>query len=342
MAEEQNSQVVEKPAAAAPAVPDIDVLLPTIPELKELFGEPPAKEGHPEQKKPTEAPVTEPGAQELASEVEIPEGLKPEEEKPPEEPKSEELSESVQKRIDKLTAQRKTAEEKAKSLETELAELKSKYQAPPPIQPTRADPLADIESDKDLDAKIEHIQSAKDWCLRHLNGGNISDGNGGEKWLEAGEVADTLANADRMLTQDVPKRRVFLAERTRHDAVAKREYPALFKEGTEPYKTMHEWFKVFPECRKFSDIKLIIGDALVGQQIRVNREKARSSNGNAPSRLQAQPLAPPAPAASPRVPQNKALSGKELQEAFANDPRAALDSFVDSLIDGGRSGAAKR
>ena len=340
MAEEQTSQTIEKPANAAPVEPNIDNLLPNIPAFKELFTEETPKAVGPEQKD-SAAPAPEPGAQETVPlEDVIPEGLKPEGEKPLEEGKKEEsLSESVQKRIDKLTAQRKTAEERAQALESELSELKSKYQAPPPIQPTAADPLADIESKIALETKVKHIQEAKDWCLRHRNGGEVSDGKGGKIWLDEATVTETYANAERMLSVEAPKKAKFLSDKEIYDAEARREYPALFKKGTEPQKIYDQWCTVFPEARRYADLALIVGDALVGQQIRLNRAKTR--NGHSPS-AQAPPLAPPAPAASPRVPQTNALSGQALRDAFAQDPRAALDSFVDSLIDGGAAQRAAK
>lgn len=338
MAEEnQTSQVVEKPAQSAPVEPDIDDLLPNIPAFSELFAEP----GQPEQKPTEAAPSQEPGAAETVSELEIPEGLKPEEQKPEPEPKKEDvLSESVQKRIDKLTAQRKTAEERAASLEAELNEVKSKFSAPPAIAPSAASPLADIETETDLAAKINHIQEAKSWCITHLDGGEIGDGKGGSQWLDGNAVKAILANAELMLSRHVPERKEFIANKRTFDAEASREYPALFKEGTEPNKTYKQWLTVFPECRRYPDIALIIGDALVGQKIRFDRAKAR--NGKVPTATH--PLAPPAPAASPRVPQTRSPSGQQLAEAFAADPNAALNSFVDSLIEGAATqrAAAKR
>lgn len=331
MAEEtQTSQTVENPVKDAPAEPDIDSLLPTIPGLKDLFEE---KPGTPEQPQ-TEAPAKEPGAPETAAEVEIPEGLKPEEEKPPEpEPKKEELSDKVQKRIDELTAKRKTAEEHAASLEKELTDLKSKFQAPPPVAPTPANPLADIESEPDLAARTNHILEAKSWAIQNLDGGQVADGKGGTQWIDGPTVKAILANAETMLSKHIPERRDFIANKKVFDNEARRNYPALFKEGTEAYNTYQQWQKVFPECRRYPDLALIVGDALVGQSIRVNRAKAQNGNGRVPPANQT-PLAAPAPAASPRVPQSRALSGEALQAAFAADPQAALNNFVDSLIDG--------
>lgn len=336
MAEEtQTSQAVENPVKDAPVEPDIDSLLPTIPALKELFTEP----GTPEQKEEKGAPATEPGAPESVAEFEIPEGLKPEEEKPPEEPKKEELSDKVQKRIDELTARRKTAEERVTSLEAELTDLKTKFQAPSPVAPTPASPLADIETDSDLAARTNHILEAKSWAIQNLDGGQVADGKGGTQWIDGPTVKSILANAETMLSKHIPERREFIANKKVWDAEARREYPALFKEGTEPYKVFQTWMNVFPECRKFPDTAIIIGDALVGKQIRENRAKAR--NGKLPPSNQ-HPLAAPAPHASPRVPQSKALSGEALQAAFAANPDAALTNFVDSLIDGAAAQRARQ
>lgn len=338
MAEEtQTSQAVENPVKDAPVPePNIDSLLPTIPELKELFSEP----GTPEQKDDKGTPATEPGAPESVNEFEIPEGLKPEEEKPPEEPKKEEFSDKVQKRIDELTAKRKTAEERVASLEAELTDLKSKSQALPPVAPTPANPLADIETETQLAERTNHILEAKSWAIQNLDGGQVADGKGGTQWIDGPTVKSILANAETMLAKHLPAQKDFIANKKVWDAEAKREYPALFKEGTEPNKVFQTWMKVFPECRRFPDTAIIIGDALVGKQIRENRAKARNGNGKLPSNQH--PLSAPAPAASPRVPQSKALSGEALQAAFAANPDAALTSFVDGLIDGAAAQRARQ
>jgi hypothetical protein len=333
MAEEKDiSQTVAQPVQDAPVqVPDIDSLLPNIPELAAVFSEP----AQPEQQQ-KEAPVTEPGAPETVTEAQIPEGLKPEEETPQPEPKKDE-PDKVQKRIDELTARRKAAEERASALETELSDLKSKYQAPPPLAPTPANPLSDIDSETELATRTNRILEAKSWCIENLDGGQVADGKGGTQWLDGPAVKSILANAEMMLAKFIPQRREFLSNKKVFVSQARREYPALYKEGTDAYQTRLTWLKALPECANFPDMDLIIGDAIVGQKIRFDRIKARSANGKSlPSNL---PLAAPAPAASPRVPQSKALSGEALVAAFASDPSGALDNFVGSLLD---SAAAQR
>ena len=187
---------------------------------------------------------------------------------------------------------------------------------------------------------MKHIQEARQWCIQNQDGGQVSDGNGGTKWIDGPTVKAIWANAENMLTIHLPKRREFLAAKKVFDSDARREYPALYKEGTEAYITRMTWLKALPEARNYPDLDLIIGDAIVGQKIRIDRAKARNGNGKIPANQT--PLAAPAPAASPRVPQTKALSGEALQAAFAANPEGALNSFVDSLIDGAAAQRARQ
>jgi len=338
------SQERDKPATPAPVEPDIDSLLPNIPELGNLFAsEQPGtapEQPKPAETPPKEAPQPEPGAPEtVPEEVTIPEGLKPEEEQPPEPEKKDEPTDKVQKRIDELTAKRKAAEEKAVSLETELADLKAKFSAPPPLAPGKDSPLSDVLTIADLIAKKAHIEEAKKWAFQNLDGGQVSDGKGGTQWLDGAQVKSIYATADEMLNKHIPERADWIKNKAEFDKEARRNYPAIFKEGTEPNKEYRGWLTQFPECQRYSDIALIFGDALVGRQIRLSRSKGQSANGNSHIPQGQQPLAAPAPAASPRVPQNKTLSGEALSAAFKVDPSAALDNFVGGLLD---SAAAQR
>jgi hypothetical protein len=95
------------------------------------------------------------------------------------------------------------------------------------------------------------------------------------------------------------------------------------------------WLTVFPECRKYPDIALIIGDAIMGRKVRLAKA-AQKGNGQTP------PLATPQPAAAPRVPKSRALSGEELSAIATDSSGKALDRFVDGLIAGGAEARAQR
>jgi hypothetical protein len=330
MAEAPNqTPPVESTLSESPE-PDIDSLLSKIPGLKDVFGE--SGEATPEAKEPSPEAATTEVVEEIQLDPALPiEEPEPEVEEPKQEPDEEpKFSENVQKRIDKLTAARRTAEEKATALETELNDLKAKFQAPPPVQPTPQNPLVNVNTTDELLRRRDLSRTAKSWAIQHLDGGEIELDNGEKKFLTGDEVKLLLSRAEDMLDTHLPQRANFLAQKQEWDNRAKSAYPNLSKPGHKDNQEYQAWLKAAPEIQRFPDIALIIGDAMLGRQLRLQREAAaqksgKSSNGNLP-------LSAPAPAAAPRVPRNRALSGAELS-AIATDPQGgALDQFVNQLI----------
>src|SRR4029077_12293574 len=130
MAEEITTPKTQTPQPAAVKTelpePDLDALLAVTPQFAELFGEGKKESGSTE---PTKEPVQD-VVEEAEPRVELPEAL-PVEEEPavPEQESTEEPKEpdAVQKRIDQITAQKKSAEEKAAKLEAELTDLQAKF-----------------------------------------------------------------------------------------------------------------------------------------------------------------------------------------------------------------------
>jgi hypothetical protein len=327
--------------------PDLDALLGKIPQFKGAFGPPPTAASGidtPEQSAPPTE--TEEGTPPVPDEI----GLPPaepieepetapagsEEEPAPEAEPKFELPESVQKRIDQLTAKRKAAEEQVATLVAENAALKAKAVTVPPVMPTPASPLADIETHDALAAKLALAQQAKTWAIENLEGGEVDLGDGKLQYIDGAHVRKLLAKAEQLLTVDGPQRSRYITDKGQFDAEARRDYPSLFKAGTPEQIEYNTWLTVFPECRKYADIALIVGDAIVGRTLRLAKRQKGQQKGNG----QSPPLATPAPSGAPRVAKPRTLSSEELS-AIATDPSGkALDKFVDQLIEGGRQAQA--
>jgi hypothetical protein len=330
MAEEITTPKTQTPQPA-PLLPepDLDALLAATPQFAELFGEGKKESGRTE---PTKEPVQD-AVEEPEPQVDLPEALPVEEEPevPEQESTEEEVREpdAVQKRIDQLTARSKTAEEKAAKLEAELTELQAKFKAPPPAAPTPANPLASIETIDELQKRYELAQTAKDWAIQNLDGGEVDLGEGKSTLMDGQQVKALYARADKMLTKWIPHQVQFLQAKADFDRQAQKSYPQLFKAGSNEQAEYHEWLRLAPEVRKFPDVALIVGDAMAGRAMRMSKTKAGQKNSNG----QTPPLAKSTPAASPRVPKSRALSGAELT-AIASDPHGnTLDRFVSQLID---------
>lgn len=322
--------------------PDLDKLLAATPQLAALFGEE-KKSGKTE---PTKEPVQNaveapPEQEEESQQIELPEALPLEEpEQPAEESKEEEPKpehDAIQKRIDELTAKRKTAEEKAARLEAEIADLKIKLAAPPRVAPTATSPLANVNSLGELQERHKKAQLAQSWASRHLmEGAEIPNDDGTTQILSAQQVQEIWARAQEMLTQHIPARVSYLNEKAAYDKEAQVFYPNLFKVGSREQLEYNTWLQTVPQLAVSSDAALIMGDYMVGRAIREGKKKSQA-NG----KVQVPSLSKSAPAAAPKVPQERALSRTDLTQ-IATDPQSGMfDKFVSQLITDHRAKRSK-
>jgi hypothetical protein len=249
----------------------------------------------------------------------------------------EEVSANVQKRIDRLVAQKHEALEKASGLESKVSELEARLAKLPALGPTPENPLASVDSMAELEKRLIDAKRVKSWALENLDGGQVQNKEGeGTTYLDGSQVKKLLSMSEELITTYIPDRARYLNARTDYEQQARSYYPDLYKPNTEANLTLANWIRVFPEVLRFPDFQLIIADALVGQKIRFNRLKA-ASNGNskaAPTNVSPKTptLAAPSPSAGARVPQKSVLS-KDLLNRIATD-RSALDIFSESLIQG--------
>jgi len=171
------------------------------------------------------------------------------------------------KRIDKITAKRREAEERAEQLETEISDLRAKFDAAPPITlaPTPADPLADVESPEALEERISIAKKVRKWALENLEGGTVTNAQGEEVYHEPAQVRQYLANADEMLTEHAPKRREWLTQRQAVLPEARTAYPALFQTGSPEQAMYRETLKAYPALKNMPNLEMVIGDAIEGQ-----------------------------------------------------------------------------
>ena len=167
--------------------------------------------------------------------------------------------EKIQRRIDKLTAARKSAEEKATALAAEAEEARAKvaeYEAQlneaarPVLSPTADNPLADVDTQDALDAKIKSAQEVRRWALRNTDGATVKRPDGTEVYLDADQVKDYLIKSDDVLTLHAPARQQWLAQRQPALEAAKSLFPDIFKKGTQMHQAFTATVKQAPELLK--------------------------------------------------------------------------------------------
>ena len=230
-----------------------------------------------------------------------------------EEPAGEEVTkDKVQRRIDKLVAKQREAEEKAQAASAELEQLRSakadleaqlNQTSRPVLTPTADNPLADVDSDEALQQRIQNAQAVRRWALQNTDGATIKQPDGTEKFIEAAEVKDYLVKADDILTIHVPARKEWLAQREPAVQAAKNMFPDIFKEGTALNQAYKATIKQAPDLLKIPQHEYWIGLALYGEQALMAKQQTEAAKDKAKKTVSAKKektVTPVQPVSAPR------------------------------------------
>lgn len=207
---------------------------------------------------------------------------------------------NVQKRINKLTAQKKAAAEEAASVKSQyeeaqkrLAELESQVNeaSRPILQPSAENPLADVDTAEALDAKIKSAQEVRRWALRNTDGASVRKPDGSEVYVDSDEVKNYLIRADDVLTVHGPARREWLAQRQPAVEAAKNLFPDIFKKGSTLNQAYQATVKQAPELLKLPQVEYWVGLALYGEQQLAAKQAASNAKAAASKKVSSNKIA---------------------------------------------------
>ena len=269
--------------------------------------------------------------EEPATEADLDEEPEDSEDTAAEEPAGEEVTkDKVQRRIDKLVAKQREAEEKAQAATSELEQLRTakadleaqlNQTSRPVLSPTADNPLADVDSDEALQQRIQNAQAVRRWALQNTDGATIKQPDGSEKYIEPAEVKDYLVKADDILTIHVPARKEWLAQREPAVQAAKQTFPDIFKEGTPLNQAYKATIKTAPDLLKIPQHEYWIGLALYGEQALMAKQQTEAAKEKAKKSVSAKKEKPPTPA----KPVSAARSANQ-----KGSPTAAKQRFFES------------
>jgi len=239
-----------------------------------------------------------------------------------EEPTDEEATnEKLKRRNAKLNAKAKEAKRMARELRDEKERLEAELAKRGEIRitPTDEDPLADLDTPEELEAKVSAAKKIRTWARQNPDGATIRENDGSERYLDRSEVAAYLARAETLLEDHAPTRREYLSARGAIMPEAKQSYPNLFKAGTQEHAILVDTLSRVPALKKLPNYEMIVGDAIAGMRLR--QERASKSNGaEAPKLSTKSRIAPPVPkTGTGRPPQSSSRSRSD-----------AFDKVIDS------------
>jgi hypothetical protein len=267
----------------------------------------------------------------------------PDDEDPDEEPVEAEPAavRKLTKRVDKLTARAKSAEEQANTLQAELAAARDALtKAQPIVLQDAADPLGDVTTADALESRLAAantvLDNVPDLIAKADMEGEVEVpmGDGSTRKFTKQELQDRLRVARQILKAE-PARRNYLAQRENFQHEARQVYPELFQEDAPARKMMLTTLQAYPGIAKLPNLELIIGDAIRGQALRFQQAEAMAKKSAA-----AKPKAPAAPAKTAVAPKVVSPSAAPKTKSKA-DPlevlkksgnRDAAENFVASLF----------
>jgi hypothetical protein len=252
--------------------------------------------------------------------------------------------EKVQRRIDKLTAARKSAEEKATALAAEAEEAKAKvaeYEAQlneaarPVLSPTADNPLADVDTQDALDAKIKSAQEVRRWALRNTDGATVKRPDGTEVYLDSDQVKDYLLKSDDVISIHGPARQQWLAQRQPALESAKSLFPDIFKKGTQMHAAFTATVKQAPELLKLPQAEYWVGLALLGEQTLMAKQGAQAAKAKAAQKVSSSKEIAKTPTPANPVSATKSSTstkGNKALRALTGDSMDDIESFVANAL----------
>ncbi len=196
-----------------------------------------------------------------------------------EEDEQERLPKSVkklQKRVSRLTARMKTAEEERDAERQKAADLQTKLEAAQAVvlQPGPSNPLSDLKTETDVQKRVEDLKAAKRFYIANLDGTTIEIEGKEPVELTASDVRKRIADIDDILQEHAPARLGYLRQNALADADAKKAYPELYKSTSEDAIIASNFLRVCPEIMRLPNYQLIVGDAIRGMKDRLKAARA--------------------------------------------------------------------
>jgi len=223
----------------------------------------------------------------------------------------------VDKRISKLTAQRKEAEERSKQLESELETLK-RNQANPRND---ANPYGKFDSEDKIHAEYERQREIRLFCERYPDG-YYEDG---KEPISKDQIAKAKVTALRAIEDQLPQQLDYVNKTKAFKGLARKEFPWLDNATDKRAIMAKKFVEAVPEIKRFPDYEVYAAH-LANGMVSYQQQKNAVKQGITAQRVPVQPTASFSP---PPATAQKANAG-EAQKAEQRYRRSAsLDDLSE-------------
>jgi hypothetical protein len=287
---------------------------------------------------PAEQPPEQPPEQEAEQPPEQPPEQEDEDEQTPE---GEQAPDKRQKRINRLTRQKRELEEEVKAYRQAIEQQQQGGGPQPHPVPSANQRLAHISDEYTLNSEIAKATQIMEWCDANADGLTTEGPDGTERYHEPAQVNKWRREAEKVVL-DAPQRRdeirLFTVARTQYDQIAQQVWPELFDKSTPEHQAAAQLLAQYPNIRSSPQANYAAGLVIEGVRSLITR--LNTANGQQPApqhrdideRAFTTPRVPIAPH-SPEPPSREARpsSQKVLNQALdklQNDPDGSAESLA--------------
>lgn len=217
-----------------------------------------------------------------------------------------EVPKGVKKRLAKLTALRKEAEEKAQKLEEELESLR-RLQAVPKSK----NPFSGLDSEDKLQAEFERQRNIRLFCERYPDG--FYDSDNPQEHVSKEEIAKAKVVALRAIEEHLPQQAQFVVARKQYKSQAAKEFPWLKDPSDKRTSIAKRFIEAVPEIKRFPDYEIYAAQLALGMSSYQHQKKNANRTGFQREQV---PVQPTTMSSAPRPAKMDEKSAKETYERF--------------------------
>lgn len=220
----------------------------------------------------------------------------------------------VIKRISKLTAQRKEAEERANKLDEELQSLKRQQAAPKSTN----NPFGNLESEDKIEAEYERQKEIRMFCERYPDG-YYEDG---KEPIDKEQIAKAKVNALRAMEDFLPKQMDYVEKSKAFKVAARKEFPWLNDPSDKRAIMAKRFVEAVPEVTRFPDYEIYAAHLASGMVSYHQQKHSARTGGQIQQKVPVQPTnssLPPPQAKGPDVAKAKLAESRYRQSSSLDD-----------------------
>lgn len=220
------------------------------------------------------------------------------------------LPKGVKKRIDKLVAKRREAEQEVERMKSELERLEREAKKPAQTREIRKNPYATLESGEAINAEAERAKQIRRWCEMNPDGGVVTNADGTQTEYSAEQVRKIKVRAMDALEEHLPAQLAYINNFQQVEQIATKEYPWWKDKSSKERQIAEAFLQHFPEITRFPDYKMVLGDYIRGVKA---RDASSGKETASAQRIPSQPKTTGMPVSQPA---NKQVVNKDSLTRF--------------------------